>query len=401
MTVRVVQIIDRLNVGGPTKYVTWLASCLTDQFKTCVVTGRIISGEEDMTWYAKNAGVDLLVIPELSREISYKDIIVLYKILVFLFRFKPHIIHTHKAKAGAVGRLAAYLYRMLSGHNCKIIHVYHGHIFHSYYGNIKTKLFITIEQFLARYCTDIIVTVSQQQRQEINEKYQIGHKCQYRVIPYGIDFSTSLSNLPSLNRILGVSKKIPIVGFVGRLCEIKNPALFIQAAKLLKLRKIECKFVLIGDGNLRKNLMLLVSKLDLNDTVTFMGFRNDVMNIYSDLSIISITSFNEGTPFTLIEAMNFKVPVVSTLVGGVVDIMGDPNEIIDLPNNVTAWSNGLTVQSQDVTAFADAIQYIIEHNETAKIMGCNARHFVETRYSQQRFVLDMKNLYRQLTSNQI
>jgi len=400
MAIRVVQIIDRLNVGGPTKYVTWLSSLLIDEFETCVVTGHIVKGEGDMSWYAKKANVDLRVIPEFSREISIKDFIVLYKMITFLCYYKPQVVHTHKAKAGAIGRLAVYVYRILTGKQCKVIHTYHGHIFHSYYNRYKTKLFVIIERVFAKYFTDVIITISRQQKQEINEIYRIGNKNQHRIIPYGLDFSISDEYVPCLNHILGVSNNVPIVGFVGRLCEIKNLTLFVHAAKLLKSKGIKCKFVLIGDGNLRSDLESLVAELGLKDTVFFMGFRNDVMNIYTNFTLISITSLNEGTPFTLLEAMHFKVPVVSTLVGGVVDIMGEPVQLTDLPPNVSAWENGLTVKSQDTVAFADAVQYIIEHDKLAQTMGRDASKFVGLHYSQQRFLLDMASLYRQLSNSQ-
>lgn len=397
MTVKVVQIIDRLNVGGPTRYVTWLGSCMsTDEFENVVITGNIVAGEGDMSWYAKDADVKLHFIPELSREISIKDITVLCKIILLLHQLQPDIVHTHKAKAGALGRIAAYLYRLSSKKNCRIVHVYHGHVFHSYYGHLKSKLFILIERLLAKLLTDVIITISQQQCLEILNKYFIGTVQQHRVIPYGLDFSTSPG--PSLHNILGINTDVPIVGLVGRLCEIKNPSMFIHAAQILKTRQLNIKFVIIGDGHLRSELELLVADLDLVDTVLFTGFRDDVMNLYRDLNIITITSFNEGTPFTLIEAMNFGVPVVSTQVGGVVDLMGHKIKLLDLPDGVKSWENGLTVSSKDIVSFADAVQYLIEHQEIAKKIGNTALEFVRLNYSKQRFISDMSRLYKDLTA---
>ncbi|MFM8394793.1 MAG: glycosyltransferase, partial [Acidobacteriota bacterium] len=136
---RVMQIVDRLNVGGPTKYVTWLSSDLDPaQFETILVTGTIPPGEGDMSWFAAQAGVEPVIIPEMSRELSVKDLLVTWKLLCLMFKYKPDLVHTHKAKAGAVGRVAAYIYRVISGRPCRVVHIFHGHIFHSYYGKLKT-----------------------------------------------------------------------------------------------------------------------------------------------------------------------------------------------------------------------------------------------------------------------
>jgi glycosyltransferase involved in cell wall biosynthesis len=253
-----------------------------------------------------------------------------------------------------------------------------------------------IERLLAKLLTDVIITISQQQHFEIFNKFSIGTVQQHRVIPYGLDFSTSPG--PSLHNILGIKSDVPIVGLIGRLCEIKNPSLFIQAAQILKAKQLNFKFVIIGDGHLRSDLELLVADLDLVDTVLFTGFRDDVMNLYSDLQIITITSLNEGTPFTLIEAMNFGVPVVSTQVGGVIDLMGQKINLTDLPDGIESWENGLTVSSKDIVSFANAVQFLIEHNEVANKMGCRAIEFVRRNYSKQRFVEDMSGLYRDLTT---
>ncbi|MBK7598936.1 MAG: glycosyltransferase [Acidobacteria bacterium] len=144
---------------------TWLTAGLDPaRFETLLITGTVPPGEGDMSWFAHQAGITPVIIPEMSRELSLKDILVIFKLLREMIRFKPDIIHTHKAKAGAAGRSAGLIYKLLTGGRCKIIHTYHGHIFHSYYGKAKTSLFISIERALARLATDIIITISEQQR---------------------------------------------------------------------------------------------------------------------------------------------------------------------------------------------------------------------------------------------
>src|SRR5215813_15076203 len=197
--IRVVRIIDRLNIGGPAKHVTWLTAGLDpERFETTLITGVVPAGEGDMSYFARAAGVSPLVIEEMSRELSLGDMVVIFKILRELFRLKPHIVHTHKAKAGAVGRVAALIYKWLTPtalwlrpRKVGIVHTYHGHIFHSYYGAAKTRLFLVIERALARFCTDRIVTISEQQRDEICRKFKVGRSDQFRVIPLGIDFNES------------------------------------------------------------------------------------------------------------------------------------------------------------------------------------------------------------------
>ena len=174
-TIRVMHIIDRLNIGGPAKYVTWLTAGMDpEEFETLLITGTVPPGEGDMGYFAQAAGVEPLIIKEMSRELSPRDVMVIYKLLLEIFRFRPHIIHTHKAKAGAAGRIAAWFYKWLtpsvlwlSPRVCRVVHIYHGHIFHSYYGKAKTRLFLAIERVLAKLCTDRIITLSEHQMQEI------------------------------------------------------------------------------------------------------------------------------------------------------------------------------------------------------------------------------------------
>lgn len=399
MAKRIVQIIDRLNVGGPTKYVTWLSADLSPEepreFETLLITGTVPPGEGDMSWFARDAGLSPLIIPEMSRELSLKDILVLWKLIIILFKFKPDLVHTHKAKAGAIGRAAALIYRTLTGRKCRIVHVYHGHIFHSYYGRLKSSIFVAIERLMAIIATDRILTISNQQRREIAEDFRVGFPRQHVVIPYGLDFTVTSG--PSLRQIPSLADpQIPLVGLAGRLCEVKNHEMFIEAAEILQQRGVRVKFVIIGDGHLRNQLEAMVKDRNLGDTVCFTGFRDDVMNLYQDLTIAAITSLNEGTPFTLIEAMNFGVPSVATAVGGVVDLMGA--RLADHPEfpGVNFWENGLTVSSRDSKAYADAIQYMLTNDSTRIDKGSNARQFIEANFSKQRFLRDIALLYREL-----
>jgi glycosyltransferase involved in cell wall biosynthesis len=400
-TIRVVRIIDRLNIGGPAKHVTWLAAGMDPRwFETCLIAGTVPEGEGDMSYFAHDAGVEPLVIKEMSRELSPRDAIVVFKLLRQLFRFKPQIIHTHKAKAGAVGRVAALLYKWLTPSAlrlrprvCRVIHTYHGHIFHSYYDETKTKVFLAIERALARFCTDQIITISEQQRREICETFKVGRPGQYSVIPLGIDFDETKSQKGRLRESINVEDDVPLIGIVGRLCEVKNHAMFLTAAARLKHEGLNARFVIIGDGHLREVLEKQSASLGVEEIVSFTGFRDDVASLYTDLDIVALTSLNEGTPLTLIEAMHCGVPVVATEVGGVVDLMGVRQKS---DGQLTVWDHGLTAPSCHIQAFTDALRYLIERDHLRRVMGSRGRAFVKSRMSKDRLVADMENLYGEL-----
>src|SRR6476661_1965580 len=186
---KVVRIIARLNVGGPAKHVVWLTSGLEEKgYRSLLVAGSVPEGEEDMSYFADESGVKPLYIPDMSREISLKDVVTTWKLFRLLLRERPDVVHTHTAKAGTVGRVAGFFYRWLTPgvfigrpRRCKFVHTYHGHVFHSYYGRARTGVFLTIERVLARVATDRIVVVSEQQRAEINETFRVGRRDQTRV----------------------------------------------------------------------------------------------------------------------------------------------------------------------------------------------------------------------------
>ena len=411
MGIKVVRIIDRLNVGGPAKHVTWLTAGLNPaEFETTLITGTVPPHEGDMTWFARAAGVEPLVIQEMSRELSPRDVLVIFKLLCVFWRLKPHIIHTHKAKAGAAGRVAAWLYKWLTPsalwlrpRRCRVVHTFHGHIFHSYYGAAKTRLFVWIERVLARVCTDRIITISPQQRREINEVFGVGSANQFRVIPLGIDCDEAAGQEPrqSLRAEYGLADEQLAIGIVGRLCEVKNHALLLRVLARLQAQdaafsqRVHC--FLIGDGELRAALETLVDELGLRTCVSFTGFRDDVAALYQELDLVALTSLNEGTPLTLIEALNSGRAVVATEVGGVVDILG---ERLERRDGFTLWEHGTTAPSRDEEAFAAALQYLLERGALRQEMGTRGQAFVRNRLSRERLIRDIESLYRELSEAQ-
>ncbi|MGH8598563.1 MAG: glycosyltransferase [Gammaproteobacteria bacterium] len=400
--IRVIRVIDRLNVGGPAKHVTWLSAGLDPgEFETRLLTGTVPRGEGDMSYFACAAGVEPVVIREMSRELSPRDVVVVWKLVREFLRFQPRIVHTHKAKAGAVGRVAARIYQwltpsalLLRPRRCEVVHTYHGHVFHSYYGRAKTRLFIFIERVLARFCTDRIVTISPQQRDEIHGRFGIGRSEQFAVIPLGIDIGETGTSEPGrLRREMGLTRDEPLVGIVGRLCEVKNHALFIGAAAQLVDEGAEARFAIIGDGHPRAELERQASDLAVADRIVFTGFRDDVASLYPDLDIVALTSLNEGTPLTLIEAMSNGCAVVSTEVGGVVDLMGAKRDTV---GDFSIWDHGITTPSRNLAAFTNALKYLIERPGLRREMGGRGREFIRSRYSKERLIADVERLYREL-----
>jgi len=407
--IRVVRVIDRLNIGGPAKHVVWLTGGLSeDDFETTLITGIVPRGEGDMSYFAREREVEPIVISEMSRELSPRDILVIAKLLRQFLKLKPQIIHTHKAKAGAAARVAGTIYKwltpsalLLRPRHCRIVHTYHGHVFHSYYGRLKTRLFILIERVLARTCTDRIIVISEQQRLEICESFRIGRREQYRVVPLGIDFGEMTEDRGALRSEYGVSDDEVAIGIVGRLCEVKNHAMLLESAARLmdgcNGSGPQTRVVIVGDGHLRADIEKQAGDLGIADRTVFTGFREDAASLYAGLDIAALTSLNEGTPLTLIEAMCCGRAVAATEVGGVVDVMGSRKGTTE---GFTIWDHGVTAPSRDVEAFARALRFLVERPDLRREMGERGRAFVRARLSRDRLVGDIETLYRELIGSE-
>jgi glycosyltransferase involved in cell wall biosynthesis len=406
---KVIRIIARLNVGGPAKHVVWLTAGLQDAgFDTLLVTGKVPEGEDDMSYFASEAGVTPQYFPEMSREISLNDAIAVWKLFRLFLRERPDIVHTHTAKAGTVGRTAGLLYRWLTPgafigkpRQCKFVHTYHGHVFHSYYGRGRTQLFLLIERWLAKLVTDRLIVVSDQQSIEIGDKFRVGRRGQIKVIPLGLDlgiFAEHASRRAKFRHELCISDDAILIGIVGRLTEIKNHEMFLNVVARLKAIDPACRrqgavrFIVIGDGSLRPALEAQRQWLGLDKDVIFVGGRKDPEYFYPALDVVALTSRNEGTPLTLIEAMANARPVVATNVGGVVDLLGDVLE--DGPYQVCR--RGIGVPAGDEESFVAALSRIIRDRSLRQELGERGLEFVEVNYSKERLFEDIKSLYGEL-----
>jgi glycosyltransferase involved in cell wall biosynthesis len=379
--IRVMLVIARLNIGGPASHIILLTAGLDPaQFESTLITGVEATYEGNMLDLAAQKGVQPLVIPELGREISLlKDCGTLVKLYRLFRDRRPHIVHTHTAKAGTVGRLAARLAGVPV-----VVHTFHGHVFHDYFGPLQTRIFIGIERFLAAL-SDRIVTVSESQRREL-VAYGVASLDKIVVVPLGFELD-ELFNCESrqgqLRQELGISEEIPLVGIVARLTAIKNHRLFLEAARLVLQAGQEAMFLVVGDGELRTELEAYAAELDLKERVIFTGWRRDLPRVYADLDVVVLSSLNEGTPGSLIEAMAAARPVVATRVGGVPDVVFDKE-------------SGYLVQSRNAEELARGILDLLQVPDKAREMGLAGRAAVHPQYASETLLANMKQLYLEL-----
>jgi glycosyltransferase involved in cell wall biosynthesis len=404
---KVLRIIARLNVGGPARHVVWLTAGMRSLgYETLLVSGVVPPGEDDMSYVAAQAGVTPQILPEMSREISPKDAITVWKLFRLMLRERPDLVHTHTAKAGTVARVAGFIYRWLTPATligrprpCRFVHTYHGHVFHSYYGATKTRLFLTIERLLARLVTDRIVVITEQQRREINEIFRVGQARQFAVIPLGIDldiYANWRERREEFRRELDAGADEILIGIVGRLTEIKNHELYLEAAaKLHKFAQGKFNFVIVGDGHMRQPLEQRVDELGLRDSVSFLGSRTDPENFYPALDVVALSSLNEGTPLSIIEGMANARPVVATLVGGVGDLLGQATSTAD-NQPFAIHERGISVASGDADGLAQALACLIHNQQLREDFGQRGRAFVVKNYAKERLLADMSALYGEL-----
>ena len=381
---KVLRIIARLNVGGPAIHTILLTHALNNErFESILVTGQADKTEKDMIYLVREKNVNPLIVPELGRQIHpLKDLIAFWKIYMIIRREKPDIVHTHTAKAGALGRIAA----VFAGVPVRI-HTFHGHIFENYFNRLYISIFLFIEKALA-YFSKYIVVVSQAQKREIGEHYKVAGPDKIRVIPLGLElekFTLIQSHNGKLRTGLNIDDDTITIGIIGRLVPVKNHRMFLEAAKrLLSILgdefKIKC--LIIGDGEERIGLEAYAKELGMNKNVVFCGWRENVADVYPDLDIIVLTSFNEGTPVALIEALAAGRPVVATNVGGVGDVVED-------------GINGYCVTSGDTQAFACRMADLIRDPSKRAIFGAKGRETVREKFSKKRLVEDITKLYEE------
>jgi len=386
--VRVLRLITRLNIGGPSIQAITLSERLTSRgFATCLVHGSLGEGEGDMR-YLLSPGTVVEHLPSLRRELSpANDYTAFVRVSAILREFRPHIIHTHMAKAGAIGRAAAALYNRSArpSARARVVHTYHGHVLEGYFSPAKTALFVAIERRLA-HVTDRIVAISPAIGDELLRDHHIGSAEQYRVVPLGFDLSalTAIddSARAAARQSLGIDRNAHVVSTVGRLTAIKQHDLFLEVARLIANGDPSAIFLIAGDGKLRAALEATARDFGLADRVRFLGWRRDLTTIYGASDVFLLTSRNEGTPVALIEGLAAGLPGVSTDVGCVRDVL--------------RADTGIVVPFGDAAGLAGAVTQFLADANRRRAAGEHGRASVIARYGIDRLVDDVDALYRDL-----
>lgn len=386
---KILRIINRLNIGGPTYNAVYLTRYLQPEFETLLVAGMKDDTEGDSSYIARDHGIEPVYIPDMRRNISpMADWRGYRQIHDIIRRFKPHVVHTHAAKAGALGRLAAYALGVPV-----IVHTFHGHVFHSYFGLLKTRFFIEAERYLARR-SSAIVAISDSQKLELAEQYKICPPEKIAVVPNGFDLSRFQTNQETLRKQFRTQYSIAAdevaIGIVGRLVPIKNHQLFLDSfAKTVRASSAKLRAVIIGDGESRQAVEAHCRSLNLtfgdvgNAQVVFTSWVLDIERVYAGLDIVALTSLNEGTPVSLIEAQAAGKPVVSTRVGGVHDV-------------VAHGQTGFLTPSGDVEGLATCLNQLAASEVIRTQFGQAGRIKMERQFGYQRLVADMGALYNRL-----
>ncbi len=403
--IRVLRMIARLNIGGPAIHVHLLTTGLNkEKFDSTLVTGIISPLEGDMSYLFESENIKTIVIPELQREISFKmDLKTVAKIFRVLIAERPDIVHTHTAKAGTSARLAALAYNLIQRKSLRVVHTFHGHIFEGYFSRGKSLFFVLIERLLARI-TDAIIAISKTQKEDLAEKYHIAPPEKIKTVELGFDLNPFLNSNAlkgKFRQSLGVSEDTILIGIIGRLVPIKNHLMFLHAAKILLKRHFgpNLLFVVVGDGELREKLERFCHEENLCEHVRFCGWVREVARVYADLDILALTSINEGTPVSIIEAMASSVPVIATDVGGVRDLLGSPEDFTG-KDGFMLCERGILCRNKDVLGFVRGLDYLIKtRTAEAQDRVVSARAFVRERFNQKRLLEDVEALYLELVNS--
>jgi glycosyltransferase involved in cell wall biosynthesis len=400
---KVIRVMDRVVVGGPTKHVVLLCSRMDkSRFRSLLVTGTAAPAETGCLEYAAANHVEVEVIAEMSRAVCWQDIRVIGKLYRLFLRERPDLVHTHKSKAGAAGRIAALLYRLttpsiflLKPRRLKTLHTFHGNVLKGYFGYWRTRVFIAVERMLARWGTDRLLVVSEQQRQELLGKFKIGRAGQFVVMRLGVDMEVGAEAAGAFRKRHGIAENEFVLAAVGRFAAIKNFDLLLRMFASLASRQpaLRIRLVLAGDGELHDALRNTARRLGIDGKVVFAGMQKDCMPLYREFDLLAITSNNEGTPLAMIEALSQGCPVVSTEVGGVADLMGC---LQAREGAIKICERGVMVPAGDVESLTCAVECLIADPALRRQTSQAGRAYVRRWYSAQRLVGDMETLYGEL-----
>jgi glycosyltransferase involved in cell wall biosynthesis len=382
--VKVVRVIARLNMGGPALHVAYLTAGLRDRgYDTTLVAGTLARGEDSMAFVAEGLGVNVVTIPELGREISpVRDLFATVRLARLIRRERPQILHTHTAKAGTVGRVAA----LLAGRARPpiVVHTFHGHVLRGYFGPVRSRFFRALERRLARDST-ALVAVSPEVRDDL-VRLGVAPAEKFAVVRLGIELDERIGSgdgRRETRRYLGISDERFAVGWVGRMTAVKRGEDVLEGFRLLRDRGVEATLCLVGDGPDRPRLERKAHDLGIVRDTLFLGYQEDVGPLYAAFDALVLPSGNEGTPVSVIEALAAGRPVVATSVGGVPDV-------------VRNGEDGFLVAAGATDELAEALSRLAADPALRERLGAAGRARVLPRYAVDRLVDDIDRLYRSL-----
>ena len=383
--IRILRIINRFNIGGPTYNATFLTRFISDEFETLLVGGMPEDDEEDSLHIPGAYGLEPVLIPELKRKPDLRSDRQAYKkIKAIIKEFQPDIVHTHASKAGAIGRRAA-----VSAKVPVVVHTFHGHVFHSYFGRTKTWLYKTIERRLAKKSSGIIA-ISSLQKAELANDHRITKEQHIKVIPLGFDLyrfaDLREKERNAVRNEWGLAENDVAVAIIGRLAPVKDHAFFLKViSEIAGKTTSKFKVFIVGDGAERNAIEEKVAEINQAHPglITLTSWIKDIARFNAGMDIICLTSKNEGTPVSLIEAQASGVPVISTDVGGVRDIVHD-------------GETGIIVPVNDLENYARHLHILIDDEKKRNKMSQNGWPFVRDKFHYERLVRDMEEYYKEL-----
>ena len=392
---RILRILNRFNLGGPTYNAAYLSKYMPSEFETLLIGGQKAESEASSLHITEDLGLDPIVIPTMLRELNpKKDYESYLKIKEIIADFKPDIAHTHASKAGALGRLAA-----INSDVPHLVHTFHGHVFHGYFNPVKTKMYKTVERYLAKK-TDRIVTISNIQKTELGVEHQICPLDKIEVIPLGFDLDRFQVNQEENRNTFRIKYQLKedtvAIGIIGRLVPIKNHELFLKGIQFIKKNsKIKIQAFIIGDGESRNTIEEQAKKLGLSFDnkantgvdILFTSWIKKVDAALSGLDLVALTSLNEGTPVSLIEAQAAEKAIVTTNVGGIENVV--------LPNK-----SALLSEIDDENGFCKNLIKLVDDSIMRMEFSKAGKDFVFNNFHYNRLVKDTTELYHKILDTQ-
>ena len=392
---RILRILNRFNLGGPTYNAAYLSKYMPSEFETLLIGGQKAESEASSLHITEDLGLDPIVIPTMLRELNpKKDYESYLKIKEIIADFKPDIVHTHASKAGALGRLAA-----INSDVPHLVHTFHGHVFHGYFNPVKTKMYKTVERYLAKK-TDRIVTISNIQKTELGVEHRICPLDKIEVIPLGFDLDRFQVNQEENRNIFRIKYQLKedtvAIGIIGRLVPIKNHELFLKGIQFIKKNsKIKIQAFIIGDGESRNTIEEQAKKLGLSFDnkantgvdILFTSWIKKVDAALSGLDLVALTSLNEGTPVSLIEAQAAEKAIVTTNVGGIENVV--------LPNK-----SALLSEIDDENGFCENLIKLVDDSIMRMEFSKAGKDFVFSNFHYNRLIKDTTELYHKILDTQ-